>query len=74
MMAAVVERSAPLDDLDVVRRVGEPADELTWLRTIEVAPDRRRDVLCEPLASLVAGGGTDEAAVRADPMVGGSRP
>jgi Protein of unknown function (DUF2630) len=27
MMVAVVERSAPVDDLDVVRRMGEPADE-----------------------------------------------
>ena len=81
MMAAVVERSVPVDDLGVVRRVGEPADELTWLRADQVAGQVRDGqapegtvLLGVVLVADAPGGDTDGVAVGPNDMVEGCSP
>ena len=90
MMVAVVERSAAVDDLDVVRRIGGLADEQHRRersragdglpRTSWRAADDRggsgavRDVLRERRARRAAGGDLDGVAVRPDAMVEGYPP
>ena len=78
MMVVDVERSAPVDDAEVVRRINEladeehrleradagdplPAEELQWLRAIEVALDQCWDLLRQRRARRAAG---DDALVR----------